>query len=115
MRMKLSALLAILSITVGAVGAQASVVAFGDSVNVWAGLEHGANNKYAPEKANQDQNGVPDLTGGSLTYTGNHKLTSITLNYANHYMNTSGDSPRGIRSRLATGISMSIRTTPGIT
>lgn len=88
MRAILSVLLAIVSIALGTVGAQATVVTFGDSVNVWAGLEHGANLKYKPELANQDQNGVPDLTGGSLTYTGNHKLTSITLNYANLYMNT---------------------------
>jgi len=89
MRVILSVLLAFLSVALGSVGAQATVVTFGDSVNVWAGLEHGANQKYKPELANQDQNGVPDLTGGSLTYTGNHKLTSITLDYANYYMNTS--------------------------
>lgn len=83
MRLILSAFLAILSITVGVAGAQASSVGFGDSVNVWSGL------KKTPELANQDQNGVPDLTGGTLTYTSDHKLTSITLNYANYYMNTS--------------------------
>lgn len=89
MRLILSALLALLSIAAGAAGAQASVVGFGDSVNVWSGLEHGSKNKYAPEKANEDQNGVPDLTGGTLAYTGNHNLTSITLNYTNHYANES--------------------------
>lgn len=83
MKLILSALLAILSITVGAAGAQASVVSFGDSVNVWSGL------KKTPELANQDQNGVPDLTGGSLTYSAGHALTSITLNYTNHYANQS--------------------------
>jgi hypothetical protein len=83
MRLILSAFLAILSITVGAAGAQASSVTFGDSVNVWSGM------KKTPESTDQDQNGVPDLTGGTLTYTNNHKLTSISLNYANHYMNTS--------------------------
>lgn len=83
MRLILSALLAILSITVGAAGAQASVVGFGDSVNVWSGLKH------TPELANQDQNGVPDLTGGTLTFSAGHTLTSITLNYTNHFANQS--------------------------
>lgn len=89
MRLILSVLLAILSIAAGAAGAQASVVGFGDSVNIWSGLVHGSKNQYAPEKASDDQNGVPDLTGGTLTYTGSHKLTSITLNYTNHYANES--------------------------
>lgn len=69
-----------LTIAAGAAGAQASVVGFGDSVNVWSGLKK-------PELADQDQNGVPDLTGGTLTYAGDHRLTSITLNYTNHFAN----------------------------
>ncbi|MFP5222352.1 MAG: PEP-CTERM sorting domain-containing protein [Acidobacteriota bacterium] len=82
MRLLLQLSLAVLSVTLGVSGANANVVTFGDTVKVWSGLAH------TPEKSTQDQNGVPDLTGGAFTYTG-HTLTSITLNYANKYLNQS--------------------------
>lgn len=82
MRLLLQLSLAVLSVTLGVSGANANVVTFGDSAKVWSGLAH------TPEKSSQDQNGVPDLTGGAFTYTG-HTLTSITLNYTNRYMNQS--------------------------
>lgn len=81
MRMFVQAFLAFLSLTLGVSGAQADVVAFGDPAKVWSGLAH------APESSGQDQNGVPDLLGGSFTYNAAHALTSITLNYANIHFN----------------------------
>ncbi|WP_243358844.1 PEP-CTERM sorting domain-containing protein [Fundidesulfovibrio terrae] len=74
--------------------AQASAVSFSDPAKVWPGLKH------TPELSTQDQNGVPDLTGGTFTYD-KHVLTAITLNYTDLQYNTPGWN--GLWNGLAAG------------
>jgi len=78
MKLPLRTLLGLLLLITCVTGAQASTVSFGDPATIWTGFRH------SPEMPNTDQNGVPNLTGGTFTYTG-HMLSSITLNYTDIY------------------------------
>jgi hypothetical protein len=55
--------------------ARASSVTFGDSVRYWDGYQNGTSDD------SRDTIGHPDLTGGTATFSAEHLLTSVQIDY----------------------------------